>query len=74
MGQGVTIFVVLSCESLDVVVARLDRALLRTLVLVSEHVRLQIFEDLSTIRIRTPALLFRLLAAEVAILTATGGL
>lgn len=49
VGKSVAIFVVFSCEALDVVIASLNGAFLWTLILVSEHVRLQIFENLSAV-------------------------
>jgi len=42
--QSVSVLVVLSCEALGVVFASRDRTFLRTLILVCEHVRLEIFE------------------------------
>lgn len=72
MGQGVAVLIIFPRETLDVVVASLDRALLWSLILVSQHVCLEILEHLSTIRISASSLLLGLLAAEVAILAAVG--
>ena len=44
MCQGVTILVVFPCKAFGVVFACRDRTFLRTLILVCEHVRLEIFE------------------------------
>ena len=52
------VFVVLSCESLLVVFAVYDRALLGSLQLVSKHMSFKILEDPAAIRKRTSALLF----------------
>ena len=68
MGEGMPILVVLAGEALDVIVASLNRALLWSLVLVSQHVCFQVFKDLSTLGIGASSLLFGLLAAEIAIL------
>lgn len=70
VGQGVSVFIVLARETFDVVIAGLDRALLGTLILMRQHVRLQVLEHLSALWVRAPALLFRLFAAEVAVLAA----
>lgn len=70
MGQGVTVLVVLSGETLDVVVASLDGAFLWSLILVSQHMCLEILEHLSTIGIGASSLLLGFLTAEVAILAA----
>lgn len=51
MSQRVAVFVVLSSKPFDVVVTGLDGALLRPLILMREHVSLEILEDLSTIRV-----------------------
>jgi hypothetical protein len=72
MGQGMSVFVVFSCETLDVVVAGLDWALFWALILVSEHMRLQILENFSALWICAAALLTLFLAAVVAILTTAG--
>jgi hypothetical protein len=45
VGQCVAVLVVLASESLDVVLACLDRALLWPLILVREHMGLEILED-----------------------------
>jgi hypothetical protein len=52
-----------------VVFACLDRTLLRALILMREHVRFQVFEDLSAIGIRAAALLSGFFAAEVVLAT-----
>jgi len=64
MSESVPVLVVLSGEALDVIVTCLDGALLGPLILVGQHVRLQILEHLSTFRIRASSLLFRLFAAK----------
>lgn len=61
MSQGVSVLVVFPCETLDVVVARLNRALFRALSLVRQHMRLQVLERLATIRVGTSLLLLRLI-------------
>ena len=58
MGEGVSILVVLASEAFDVVVASLNRALLWSLILVSQHVCFQVFEDLSALGISASSLLF----------------
>ena len=44
MGKCVPVLVVLPCETLCVIFTSSNRALLRPLVLVGEHVRLQVLE------------------------------
>jgi hypothetical protein len=63
------IFVILSCESFDMIVAGLDRAFLGAFVLVGEHMSFQVFENLAAFWVCAASLLPRLLAAEV-VLTA----
>ena len=65
MCERVSVLVVFSCESLDMVVAGLDWALLWSLVLVGEGVRLQVLEDFAAFGICASSLLSRLFAAEV---------
>lgn len=57
MGQGMPIFVILASETLDVIVACRDWALLRSLILVGEHMRLQILKHLAAFWVGTSALL-----------------
>jgi hypothetical protein len=66
----VSVLIILARETLDVIIARLNRTLLWSLILVGQHVGLQIFEHLSALGICASSLLFRFLTAEVAILTA----
>jgi hypothetical protein len=61
VGQGVPVLVVFSREALDVVFARSDRALLRSLSTVSEHVCLQVLEDTATLGKWAKTLLARLI-------------
>lgn len=65
-----SVLVIFARETLDVIIAGLDRALLWSLVLVGQHVSLQIFKHFSALGICASPFLSRLLAAEVAILTA----
>lgn len=51
MRQSVSILVVLASEAFGVVFAGWDGALLRSFILVSEHVRLQVFEVSAACRI-----------------------
>ena len=44
VGEGVSVLVVFTSESLDVVFARRDRAFLRAFVLVCEHMRLEVLD------------------------------
>lgn len=48
VGQGMSVLVVSSSKSLDVVLARWDGALLRPCLLVCEHVCLEVLELLAT--------------------------
>lgn len=57
MSQGMSVLVVLSCEALDVVFASRNRALLRSGLLVSPDVCLQVLDDLPAIRKGALALL-----------------
>ena len=57
------VLILLACEALNVIFASDDRALLRPLALVSEHVRLEILEVLAAIGVRASLLLPRLVAA-----------
>jgi hypothetical protein len=61
----VSVFVVLPCETLDVVIARLNGAFLWSLILVGEHMRLQILEYLAAFGIGTSPLFSGLFTAEV---------
>lgn len=54
--ESVPVLVVLPCESLDVVLAGGDRALLRALAAVREHVGLEVLEHASTFWQRAHAL------------------
>ena len=60
MRQGMTVLVVLPREALDVILARCDRTLFWSLILVSEHVCLEILENTSTLRQRAETLVARL--------------
>lgn len=71
VSESVPVLVVLPRESLDVVLAGGDWALLRALVLVCEHVGLQVLEHASTFWQGTHALLHRLVIQVVAASTAT---
>ena len=44
MGQGVAVLIVFACNTLNVVFACLNGTLLGSLILVSEHVRLQVLD------------------------------
>lgn len=55
VGQSVSVLVVLASEPFGVVLASGNRALLRALVLVSEHVCLEVFEMPATSRVRAEA-------------------
>lgn len=48
MGQGVSVLVILASEAFDVVFASWNRALLGTLLLVREHVRLEVLDMSAT--------------------------
>jgi len=62
-----SIFVVFPRETLDVVIASLDRALFWSLILVGEHVCLQVLENLAAFWIGTSSLLSGLFTAEVVV-------
>jgi len=53
MGQRVPIFIIFPGETFDVIIARGDWALLRPLILVGEHMRLQILKDLAAFWVGT---------------------
>lgn len=53
--QGVSVLVVFACETFGVVLAGWDGALLWPLVLVSEHVRFEVFEVSAACRVRAEA-------------------
>lgn len=65
VGQGVAVLVILASKPLDVVFTRHDGALLGSLSLVSEHVRLEILEGLAALGIGAHVLLLDLIAAGV---------
>jgi len=50
--QSVSVLVVLARKAFSVVLARRDRTLLRALILVCEHVRLEVLEVSATRRVR----------------------
>jgi len=52
MGESMSIFVIFSSEAFMVIITGYDRALFWTFRLVRQHVRLEVLEDSSTIRIR----------------------
>lgn len=64
--ESVPVLVVLPCEALDVVLAGLNWALLRSLRLMSEHVCLQVLERPTAVGNRADALLPVFLAELVA--------
>lgn len=53
--QGVSVLVVFACETFGVVLAGWDGALFWPLVLVSEHVRFEVFEVSAACRVRAEA-------------------
>lgn len=57
MRQSVSVLVVLSCETLDVILASRNWALFRTFVLVGQHVCFQILEHLAAFWMRASLLL-----------------
>jgi hypothetical protein len=59
VSKGMAVFVVLPSEALDVVITCGDWALLRSLILVSEHMRLEVLERLAAVRVRASLLLLR---------------
>lgn len=65
VSQGVAVLVVLASEALDVILAGLDGTLLGSLVLVGEHVCLEVLEDLATVRVGASLLLLASLVAAV---------
>lgn len=65
VGESVAILVVLASKAFDVILACLDRALFRAFVLVSEHVGLEVFEDLAAVGICASLLLFYFVATLV---------
>ena len=65
MGKRMSVLIILSCKSLNVVVACLNRTFLWSLVLMGEHMSLEIFENLSAFWVCAASLLPRFLAAEV---------
>lgn len=65
VGQCVAVLVVFAGKTLDVVFAGLDGTLLGSLILVSEHVRLEVLEYLAAIGIGAPLLLLGFIAAKV---------
>jgi hypothetical protein len=66
MCECVPVLVILPCEAFDIVLARSDWALLRPLVLVGEHMCLQVFEDSAAFGKRAKSLLTRLVVQLVA--------
>ena len=66
VGKSVSVFVIFPCKSLDVVFAGCDRALLWSLILVSEHVCLQILENTSAFWDRAKTLLSTLVVKVIA--------
>jgi hypothetical protein len=66
MCESVAVLVILASETLSVVLASLNRTLLGALILVSEHVSLEILEGLATIRPSTSLLLLGLITAVLA--------
>ena len=56
VGQGVSIFVVLSCKALLVVFTSQDGTFLGTFGLMCEHVGLQVFEDFAALGMRASSL------------------
>lgn len=58
------VLVVLAGKALDVVIACRDGALLWALVLMGEHVRLQVLEDFAALWVGATSLFFRLVAAK----------
>lgn len=61
VSKGVSVLVILSCKSLDVIFAGRDWALLWPLVLVSKHMCLEVLEDASALREWAHSLLARLI-------------
>lgn len=61
MGESVPVFVVLSGEALDMVLARSDGAFLGAFASVRKHVSLEVLKDASALRQRTHALLHGLI-------------
>ena len=57
MGQSVSVLVILSSKALLIVFTSQDGAFLGSLRLMSQHMSLQIFEDLAAICMRASALL-----------------
>jgi hypothetical protein len=73
VSKGVSVLVVFSCKSLDMILASRYWALLWPLVLVSEHVCLEVLEDASALREWALPLLERLIIEiEAATTLATG--
>ena len=66
VGQGMPVLVIFARKSLDVVLASLDRTLLRTLGLMGEHVSLQVLEGTTAIWDWADSLLLVLFAQLVA--------
>lgn len=62
VGQGVSVLVVLSCKTFDVVVTGLNRALLWPLSLMGQHVRLQVFEGFPAVGMWASLLLLGLVS------------
>jgi hypothetical protein len=73
MSQGVSVLVIFSSKALNMVVAILDWTLFRALVLMSEHVRFQVLEDLATLRICTATLFSGFFTTKV-VLAAEGAM
>lgn len=65
MSQGVSILVILASESLGVVLASLNRTLLRTLILMREHMGLEVLEDLTAVGVSATKLLPRLITTKI---------
>jgi hypothetical protein len=66
MGESVAVLVILASKTLGVVLASLDGTLLGALILMCEHVSLEVLEGLSTIGIRASLLLLGLVTAVLA--------
>jgi hypothetical protein len=65
MSKGMSVFIILSGKTFDVVIASKYRALLWSFILVRKHMGLQVLEQLSALRVSASSLFFRLLATEV---------
>lgn len=74
MGESVSVLVVFSCKSLEVVLAGCDRALLWSLILMSEHMCLQVLEYASTFWDGAKTLVSTLVVKVIAASTFPAGL